>query len=152
MKKFVYYVLQLFIDILFALLILAVLFVIIFSSLFTIIDIIANSDITEPLSPYIKYLWILYLLFSNTFFISIGCLVLRLRYKGNKILIFISNLFLILYWLGAYKQISVLQILGVIDFIGFFIPKINNRLINYLFKIALIKKDEKFETIEDMKE
>lgn len=152
MKKFVYYILQLFIDILFALLILAVLFVIIFSSLFTIIDIIANSDITEPLSPYIKYLWILYLLFSNTFFISIGCLVLRLRYKGNKILIFISNLFLILYWLGAYKQISVLQILGVIDFIGFFIPKINNRLINYLFKIALIKKDEKFETIEDMKE
>ncbi len=152
MKKFVYYILQLFIDILFALLILAVLFVIIFSSLFAIIDIIANSDITEPLSPYIKYLWILYLLFSNTFFISIGCLVLRLRYKGNKILIFISNLFLILYWLGAYKQISVLQILGVIDFIGFFIPKINNRLINYLFKIALIKKDEKFETIEDMKE
>lgn len=84
---------------------------------------------------------ILYLLFCNVFYVSIGYRILKIRYIGNKYLILLSNLILLAAWFGAFKNITVLQILGIIDLICLFIPKINQRLTNYLLKISIAPKE-----------
>ena len=140
MKKSFYFFGSLLIDWIIGFIFTTLLVFIIPVILVTIEHILKIDNLTD-LGTYIKYSWSLYLLFCNVFYISIGCRILKVRYKGNKYLILFSNLILLITWFGAYKNITLLQILGTIDFIFLFIPKTNKRLTNYLFKIDLVKKE-----------
>lgn len=119
----------------------ATLLVFIIPFFMAIIQHIFKIDNLKDFLPYIKYSWFLYLLFCNVFYVSIGCRILKIRYTGNKYLILLSNLILLAAWFGAFKNITVLQILGIIDLICLFIPKINQRLTNYLLKISIAPKE-----------
>lgn len=86
---------------------------------------------------------VLYLLFCNVFYVSVGFRLLKIRCSGNKYLVLLSNFIFLVYWYGAYKEITVLQLIGTVDLICLFIPKINQRLLNRLLKIEIVPKEEK---------
>lgn len=95
---------------------------------------------------------VLYLLFCNVFYVSVGFRLLKIRYSGNKYLVLLSNFIFLAYWYGAYKGILILQLIGTADLICLFIPKINQRLVNRLSKIKVVAKEEIYETMKVLKE
>ncbi len=125
MKNFLYTILQIFID--FILMVLC-----------CIILACVSNFIKLNLINVCFIFCIIYFLLSNVIFDSFGFKILKVKISGKKIFIFLSNLLLLIYIIGAYKKIFFIQLLGIIDFVGFIFYK--NRLSFYMFKLTMVYK------------
>ena len=114
-----------------------------------------SIEYSENLSQIIRILlfvfplsvFILYLLFSNTKFISLSCYLLKYRLKvDNRMIIRILMCNIIFYsilgiffWLQANNTrgllINIIRVILLIEFGSCFFPKIRTRMSLFLFKI-----------------